>query len=251
MRQVLAFIPFLLFFKSNSQIQTQLEQTISIETDHFVGADYDFNYYYFSNTILSKKSSKTVFNYSNYLYGNIASVDITNPLKIVVFYKDFNVVVLLDSQLNETDVIQLPYDISFVTKGTANHLWLYTRNTQVVENYNFKTNTVVSRSQPLKNTAVLSMKSTENYVYLLSESGIQTYDYLGSFIKEDIDKVIETFQYNNRVLYTLSKDTLYQKKDKSLAIVFPKISKIKNFFVLNNHFFIFDGSQLSIYSTEK
>ena len=105
-----------------------------------------------------------VLNYSNFLYGNISSVDITNPLKIVVFYKDFNIVVLLDSQLNETDVIQLPYDVSFAAKGTANHLWLFVTNTQIIENYNFKTKTTLSRSQTLKNTKVLNMKSTENHV---------------------------------------------------------------------------------------
>ena len=250
MRNILFILFLFCFLKSYSQIHTHLKKTITIETDNFVGSDYDFNYYYFSNTVLSKMKSQETINYSNFLYGNISSVDITNPLKIVVFYRAFNVVIILDSQLNEIDSIQLPYDVSFVSKGNANHLWLFTTNTQVIENYNFKTNTIASRSQPLKNTSVLNMKSTENYVYLHAKSGIKTFDYLGNYIKEDKTKDIEHFQYNNRVLYTLSKDTIYQKKETTLPILFDGISNIKNFFTLNNHFFIFDSSQLYVFSNE-
>jgi hypothetical protein len=246
------FILFLSCFSAvTSQTTTRLKKTIPIETENFVGSDYDFNYYYFSKTVLSKKTPRETLNYSSFLYGNISSVDITNPLKIVVYYRDFNVVTLLDSQLNETDIIQLPYDVSFATKGTANHLWLFTTNTQVIENYNFKTNSVDSKSQPLKNTSVLNMKSTENYVYLHTSTGIQTFDYLGNFIKEDKNRTIEDFQYNNRVLYTLSEDTIYQSKDTISPITFPEISNIKNFFSINNHFFIFDSAQLYLFSTEK
>lgn len=251
MRNPIAILFFLCFFISNSQTSIYLEKTISIDAESFVGCDYDLNYYYFTNTILSKKTPHKVLNYSNFLYGNISSVDITNPLKIVVFYNDFNVVTILDSQFNETDIIQLPYDISFATKGTTNNLWLFTTNTQSIENYNFKTNRIVSKSQPLKNTTVLGMKSTENYVYLHTSTGIQTFDYLGNFIKENKNKAIENFQYNNRSLYTLSKDTIYQTKDTILPINFPKLSNVENFFALNNHFYIFDGSQLYLFSTEK
>lgn len=232
----------------NAQVDVSLIKKISIDTENFVGCDYDFNFYYFTNTILSKKTSETTLNYSNFLYGNIFSVDITNPLKIIVFYKNFNVVVVLDSQLNETDVIQLPNDISFATKGSANHLWLFRTNSKVIENYNFKNQLVVSRSQPLKESTILNMKSTENYVYLQTESGIKTYDYLGNFIPKQSNEALDDFQYSNRVLYTLSEDTLYQIKNKITKIKIPGASNLKKFFVLNNHILIFKNSELSIYS---
>ncbi|MEI6865700.1 hypothetical protein [Flavicella sp.] len=246
------FLPIVcFFFCSYSQTVAHLEKTIFLETDNFVGCDYDFNIYYFSNTILSKKTEQKVFSYSNFIYGNISSVDITNPLNIVVFYRDFNIVIILDSQLNETDIIQLPYDISFVTKGAVNHIWLLTRNMQTIENYNFRTKTVVSKTQPLTNTVILNMKSTENYVYLHTKSGIQTFDYLGNFIKEHIDKNIDCFQYNNRILYILYKDTLYKVNDSINPIKLTKQLKIENFHIINNHFFIFDGIELYLFSIRK
>lgn len=251
MRLFLAFLFFFYFYCGHSQSVALLKKTDFLETDNFVGCDYDFNTYYFSNTVLSKKTEQEIFNYSNFLYGNISSVDISNPLKTVVFYRDFNRVILLDSQLNETDIIQLPYDISFATKGAANHIWLFTRDMKTIENYNFKTKTVVSKSLPLKKAVVLNMKSTENYVYLHTKTGIQTYDYLGNYIKEYKNKNIESFQYNNRILYTASKDTIYKVKDSIIPIKLTKQLKIENFHIINNHFFIFDGKQLFLFTTEK
>lgn len=251
MKNQIAFILFLTSILGFSQFEVKLLKNVPLNTSNFAGCDYNFNYYHFTNTILYKTNEKTTLNYSNYLYGNINSVDISNPLKIVVFYRDFNTVVLLDSQLNETDVIQIPYDVSFVSKGTANHVWLFTTNTQIIENYNFKTNTVLSSSQTLKDTKVKNMKSTENFVYLHTTKGIYTYDYLGNFINEYKQEEIEDFQFNNRILYTLSKDTIYQVKEKRTPYFTTQISKIKKFFTLNNHFFIFDNTQLYFYFTEK
>tara|TARA_B100000809_G_scaffold266357_1_gene328686 strand:- start:11295 stop:12065 length:771 start_codon:yes stop_codon:yes gene_type:complete len=251
MKKSLVIFFFLSYLICNSQTTGILKRTIELDNNTFVGCDYNLNYYYFNKTIFYKSTDEKSINYSNYLYGEISTVDISNPLKIVVFYKDFNIVVLLDSQLNETDVIQLPYDVSFVTKGTANHLWLFTTNTRIIENYNFKTNSVVSASQPLKNTSVLNMKSTENYVYLHTNTGIQTFDYLGNFIHAYKSEQLEDFQYSNRVLYTLSKDTIYQIKGTRKPFLIPSISNIKKFYTLNNHFFIFDNAQLYLFLTER
>lgn len=233
------------------QIESNLVKKNSLNADQFVGCDYDFNYYYYSSTIISKQTKDDLLTYSNFLYGNISSVDITNPLKVVVFYQEFNVVILLDSQLNETDIIQLPYDVSYATKGTANHLWLFTTNTKIIENFNFKTQTVVARSQPLKNATVVNMKSTENNVFIQTTEGIRTYDYLGNFIKNYDNIKLQDFQYSNRILYTLQNDTIYRNKKNIETITFPEPSNIEKFYILNNHFFIFDGSELYLFSTDK
>ena len=251
MKKLQIFFFFLGSLLCNAQTKGVLQKTIALDNTTFVGCDYHFNYYSFNTTILYKNTKDKRLNYSNFLYGNISAVDISNPLKIVIFYRDFNTVVLVDSQLNETDVIQLPYDVSYVTKGTANNLWLFVTNTQIIENYNFKSKTVLSRSQPLKNAKVLNMKSTENYVYIHTDTGIQTFDYLGNFIREYKSNALEDFQYNNRVLYTLSQDTIYQIKETKTAFFIPNVAKIKKFYTLNNHFFIFDSSQLYFFSTEE
>jgi len=81
--------------------------------------------------------------------GEIYKVDIQNPLQLVLFYRKFNTVVLLDNQLNETKRINfsnLPESLVIEAAGLAsqNRLWLYDINTQQLGlfdlgQYSFKT----------------------------------------------------------------------------------------------------------------
>jgi len=229
---------------SIAQSSSSLASTKGLSTEHFVGCDSQLSLFHFDKTILTKITGDTTVNYSNFEFGNITSVDISNPLKIVVFYRDFNQVVLLDNQLNETERIHFEYDIRFVSRGTANNLWLFATNTRRIENYNYKTNTVLASSQPLQNVTIQRMKSTANYVYLQSETGIHSFDYLGNFISHYKHKNIDDFQYKNRVLYTLSNNKIFKVSETETLIDIPIVSKIKNFYTINNDFFIFDSSQL-------
>jgi hypothetical protein len=49
----------------------------------------------------SKIGTRETFVYQNFSLGKITKVDLQNPLKIVLFYENFNTVVTLDNQLNE------------------------------------------------------------------------------------------------------------------------------------------------------
>jgi hypothetical protein len=62
-------------------------------------------------------------------YGNIYSLDVTNPLKIVVYYKDFTTVLVLDRFLNVRNTIDLrKYDIlqaKAVAQSYDNNYWVF------------------------------------------------------------------------------------------------------------------------------
>ncbi|OYQ37936.1 hypothetical protein CHU92_07155 [Flavobacterium cyanobacteriorum] len=71
--------------------------------------------------------------------GNIYRIDLQNPLQIVLFYKKFNTVVLLDNQLNETARINfsdltMPVPLVAEAAGLAaqNRLWLFDINTMAL-----------------------------------------------------------------------------------------------------------------------
>lgn len=62
-------------------------------------------------------------------YGNISSIDATNPLKLIVFYKDFSTIAILDRFLNYRNRIDLRSQnmpqIKLVTNSYDNNYWLY------------------------------------------------------------------------------------------------------------------------------
>lgn len=67
--------------------------------------------------------------YSNNRLGAAASIDVTNPLKILVWYADFRTLVFLDrtlNQLGELNLISAGYpEVRSVATAADGNLWLY------------------------------------------------------------------------------------------------------------------------------
>src|SRR5688572_3667151 len=68
----------------------------------FFEADNFGNIYTVKNEELCKylPNGKRHARYSNLRYGNITSLDVSNPLKILLYYRDFQQIIFLDNQLS-------------------------------------------------------------------------------------------------------------------------------------------------------
>ncbi len=62
-------------------------------------------------------------------FGNLFSIDVSNPLKIMVYYRDFATIVILDRQLSIKNVIDLRqhniFQVSAVAQSFDNKIWLF------------------------------------------------------------------------------------------------------------------------------
>ncbi len=87
--------------RSQTTIASSKMEIIKVVCDVFLGFDNQQNSYTITNNILTKTNQTSTYQYNNLGLGKITKVEIQNPLQIVVFYKNFNTVVLLDNQLNE------------------------------------------------------------------------------------------------------------------------------------------------------
>ena len=62
-------------------------------------------------------------------HGKIYSIDATNPLKILVYYKDFSTIVVLDRLMNVRNTIDLRrqniFQVRAITSAYDNNIWLY------------------------------------------------------------------------------------------------------------------------------
>ena len=202
----------ILFFSlfCRGQITCQLMETTAVQTDYYVGVDFLKNHYHRTASVLHKESGQKTFTYTNLRFGEIHSVDISNPLKIVVFYRNFNTVVLLDNRLNELETISFEVTVSFVRKSSGHHLWRYNADAQQLENYDTKTHRISSSSPPLPHTRVRDMKSDLNFVFLLSDQGIYTYDYLGNLIDVHHDPSATQLEIEGTYRYVFSKGELFR-----------------------------------------
>lgn len=145
---------FSIVFSQNKKIKLNSVSTLSIQADQFSGYDSFGFYYQIKDNVFSKIKDSEVFEYKNVSLGNITKVDLQNPLKIVLYYEDFNTVVLLDNQLNKITEINfsvnnVPIVVSGIGMSTQNQLWIYNSLNQQIGLFDYLKNEYKTVSIPL------------------------------------------------------------------------------------------------------
>jgi len=144
---------FILFFtvclgQDRKYIADKLD-SIAITEDDFLGYDQFGFYYSIKNNVLSKQKKEESFEYKNISLGKPTKIDIQNPLKIMLFYENFNTIILLDNQMSETQKINLsenevPIMATATGIASGNRLWIYNSLTQQIGLFDYLKNTFQS-----------------------------------------------------------------------------------------------------------
>lgn len=178
MRLFFTYLTLVLHISSWSQenIAITFLDSIILKADTYMGKDnFKTDYAIQSNTLI-KINSTEKYVYKNVALGKIENLCITNPLQLVLFYADFNSIILVDNQLNETQKIdgnlfEVPIKIEAFGLASQNQLWLYDGFLQKISLYNFKTNIHKIISTPL-NYKIKNYGSDYNYFYWIDDSNI-------------------------------------------------------------------------------
>lgn len=154
---------------------------------------------------------KLLLKYSNKRFGKITAIDATNALKILLYYKDFQQLVFLDSQLSQNgeaiSLENLGYEqTDLVCTSFNNSFWIYNKQSNELVRFN-------ENSQPIAKTGNLKqllqaelkpdfMMEHNSYLYLnCPEIGVYVFDMYGTFNKIISLKHLPAFQVSNNILY--------------------------------------------------
>lgn len=244
------FLCFCLSGFAQDSIQVTPLNNIKLKIETLVNIDNFGTIYYTKGNILYKVSNDKSINYSNVQLGNITSVNAFNSLKINLFYKNFNTVVVLDNRLAEIFKIDFnittPYkNISHVSTGYDNTLWVFNQDLQQLELYDYKTNKVKATTLPVQSN-VIDLKSNYNYCWLLTENYLYTYNYFGSLISKVKNNGYTALAEDNENIIVKGKEVLFFKIEDSENFIPIKIPKllIKQFLLTNETLYIYDNEML-------
>ncbi|HTB30967.1 MAG TPA: hypothetical protein VK808_03020, partial [Bacteroidia bacterium] len=161
---------------------------------------------------------KLLFSYSDKSYGRITSIDANDPLKMLVFYRDFPEVVLLDNTLSQNGNPFSPADVGFPLATLActshdNGVWLYdAQNFQLIRlDVNLSVvqktgNLAQSIGTPLNPDYLMEYN---NFVYLNdSAQGIFVFDSFGSYYKTIPITGLTSFEVRGDDLFYVSKNRI-------------------------------------------
>lgn len=255
-KNILFSIFYFLFFLSGFSQSTKVVFTDStrIEADQYYGKDVLAYHYYSKKNVLYKQKKVEKWEYKNLPLGEIHSIDFINPLKIVVFYKEFNSVVLLDNQLSEITRINLS-DFNIVAQtcsvASQNRLWIYdslTNNLLLLDYLNKK---ITRLNQPFKNTFKYYKSDYNNWLRISENNEVFSYNnygrtvFLGSVPK--FDKILITD--SQKIVFSLN-DNLYLYKGENFdsELIFSIEKNIQNFDFKNGVLTIFTGKTIENYN---
>ncbi len=240
----------------------QFVKTVEGDFSYFNVDNLDYLYLLSNNQlkkITAKGDSVAVFNDVK-KYGNPDFIDVTNPLKALLYYKNYSTVVMLDRFLTIRNTInfrkQNIFYVNNVTLSYDNYIWIF-------DEEDYKLKKIDEEGKQLLSTvdwrilfdtvpAPVKMIDKNNYVYLYdTEKGFYIFDYYGGF-KNRLPFLNWTdVEVTGTTMYGFSKGSLYSYELKSLLLkeyklpaFFGKFSAIK---AMNGKVYLLNEKGIDIY----
>ncbi|MFV5691140.1 hypothetical protein ACM55K_03850 [Flavobacterium sp. LT1R49] len=221
MRNLILFFFFTtisIAFGQNPKLQSSKINYVTIDANLFLGYDQFGFYYTIKNNVFSKTKDSESIEYKNISLGKITKVDLQNPLNIVLFYENFNTVILLDNQLNEVQKINFSeHIIPIVATATGiasqNQLWVYNSLNQQIGLYNYlkKNYKTISTSFP---ESIKYYQSDFNTFYWIDEkNNWYSCDIFGKITKKGKISDFDSIEIISDNLFIISKDSILTIED--------------------------------------
>lgn len=194
-------------------------------------------------------------------YGKLYSVDVTNPLKLLLFYKDFSTLVLLDRQLSVRTTIDLRrYNIlqaSAVALSYDNNIWVFDSYNNKLKKINEEGNLLLETPdfRMLFNTSVVPQQIIDQnglvYIYDTAQ-GIYAFDYYGTFKRKIPITGWTNIRVINNTIFGMVNHTI-QAYDMNTLLHYQQplpapLQLFDKYMIGNNKLYATGNNTLSIYS---
>ena len=249
--------------KPQSDSAFQFIKTIKGSFTYFNVDNLDYMYLLTKNNQLKKLNengdSVAVFNDVK-KYGNPDFMDVTNPLKTLLYYKNYSTIVTLDRLLAPRNTINLRkqniFYVNNVTLSYDNYIWIFDeedyRLKKIDEEGKILQSSVDWRMLFDTVPAPVKMIDRDNFVYLYDTTkGFYIFDYYGGFKNRLTFLNWTNVEVNGNFIYGFKNNSLYsyvlkslQLKEYKLPAFFGKYEAIK---AMNGKVYLLNEKGVDIY----
>jgi hypothetical protein len=235
-------------------IAAKLDST-TLVADNFLGYDQFGFYYSIKNNVLSKCKKDESFEYKNISLGKPTKIDIQNPLKIMLFYENFNTIILLDNQLSETQKINLSENtvpIMATATGIAsqNRLWIYNSLTQQIGLFDYLKNVFQSITPSISGNIKYYQSDFNTFQWIDNNLNWFSCDVFGKISSLGKVTAFEQIQITSNQYIIFSKEgKLYVQdlKNNTIFLIENVEKSFKNFYYKDQILSIFTNQGISNY----
>ncbi len=152
-------------------------------------------------------------------FGQATYIDVSNPLKVLLYYKDFSTVVMLDRFLNAVNNLDLRKHNIFQAKAIGqsydNRIWVYdeleNKLKKIDEDGKLMQETPDFRLLIGKAIVPLRIFDENKYVYVYdSTDGVYVFDYFGTLRNNIMIRGWENFKVAGKFIYGSRSDTIFR-----------------------------------------
>lgn len=152
-------------------------------------------------------------------FGQATLIDVSNPLKVLLYYKDFATVVMLDRFLNAVNVVDLRKQGVLQAKAIGqsydNKIWVYdeleAKLKKIDEDGKLMLETPDFRLLLTQAIAPVKIFDENRYVYLYdSLKGAYVFDYFGALKNGILVQGWQNFKVSGKFIFGSKADTLYR-----------------------------------------
>jgi len=260
-KKQLLFIIILFLYSVAFFGQFESEKHVSFEAES-LKIDPLGNIYTFNNKILRKYNDPQIdpISYSSTSYGHIFDIDVSDPLRILVFFKDFQKVVFLDQTLSPIGTPIDLFDMGFnqvagICSSRQNGFWFYSLSENKLFHLNDQSKIDYSSMQFDKvisdSANFISMQEKDGKVFIrFSQDEIIITDRFANFLEKIYFNKIKSFQPLGSNICVLGNNNfvfhdLQTNERKSMPI--PQKTAVEYFHWLGDRLFLFAEDTLKIY----
>ena len=200
------FLLFASWFATSAQKDSSFVPFVKIKGDIIAFAADNFDNIYLLNSsdqikkIDANGDSVAVFNNVR-RYGKVAQIDVSNPLRVLLYYKDFSTVVILDRLLSIRTTIDFRkqdiFQVQAVCLSYDNQIWLYDefehKLKKIDENGKLLFATTDFRQLFGEGFSFTSISDQDGFLYLYDKNkGVYVFDYYGT-----LKNIFSLTGYNN------------------------------------------------------
>lgn len=245
---------------ATAQVSFSLERSQPVNGGKLYVDNLENVYVVNENEIFKYRPNGTLFNrFSNKSLGKITLIDVYNPLKILLFYRDFSRIAFLDNTLTENGsaVMLEEMDLALATLAATsydNAIWVYDIN-------NFR---LLRMRQDL--SVIVEVKNInqfvgagiqpnflmerEGFVYMNDPAlGIMVFDVFGTYYKTIAIKGLEDFEVVDKKIFYLNGASLHvydQKTFEDYDMPLPAADAV-DFAINEKHLYLLRKDTLDVY----